>query len=169
MNHDQRIVALGASTGVMLMIWSLYFLYQVLPDPSVTDLASTLAFTLKVNALGLIPLFILIAQVGNQRFLSDAIDPLRHKENQRMEVDGRVVDNTMQQQFVFFVGTLALSTLLQPGQMKLITAMAIVFVAARIIFWIGYHINPLYRAPGMAATAYMNLGILVTVAVLFLF
>ena len=34
------------------------------------------------------------------------------------------------------------------------------FVAARIAFWIGYRMHPLYRAPGMAATGFLNLGLL---------
>jgi len=33
-------------------------------------------------------------------------------------------------------------------------------VTARAVFWVGYRINPLYRAPGMAATAYMNFGMI---------
>jgi hypothetical protein len=26
--------------------------------------------------------------------------------------------------------------------------------------WLGYRLNPLYRAPGMSATSYMNLGMI---------
>ena len=44
--------------------------------------------------------------------------------------------------------------------MQLVAAAAIVFVVARLVFWIGYRIDPLYRAPGFAATAYLNLGLL---------
>jgi uncharacterized membrane protein YecN with MAPEG domain len=39
-------------------------------------------------------------------------------------------------------------------------ACAIVFIVARFAFWLGYRISPLYRAPGMSATAYMNLGMI---------
>ena len=34
------------------------------------------------------------------------------------------------------------------------------FVAARIAFWVGYRIHPLYRAAGFAATAYLNIGLI---------
>ena len=34
------------------------------------------------------------------------------------------------------------------------------FIVARAVFWLGYRLNPLYRAPGMSATAYMNLGMI---------
>ena len=77
-----------------------------------------------------------------------------------MEVNGRVVDNTLEQFLIYSVGTLALSAGLTADQMPVIPAAAIVFVIARAAFWIGYRIHPLYRAFGMAATAYLNVGIL---------
>jgi len=43
--------------------------------------------------------------------------------------------------------------------MRIIPAAVIVFVTARIAFWIGYRIHPLYRAFGMAATGYLNVGL----------
>jgi hypothetical protein len=33
-------------------------------------------------------------------------------------------------------------------------------VIVRIAFWIGYRIEPVYRAFGFASTAYLNLGML---------
>ncbi|HWH47222.1 MAG TPA: MAPEG family protein, partial [Burkholderiales bacterium] len=97
------------------------------------------------------------------RFLSDAIDPTRRAESRSMEIDGRVADNTLQQNFVFVVASLALSTIVPLPHLQVVWACAIVFVAARAVFWFGYRINPLYRAPGMSATAYMNLGIILYV------
>jgi hypothetical protein len=44
--------------------------------------------------------------------------------------------------------------------MRLIPAATIVFIVARLAFWIGYRIHPLYRAFGMAATEYLNVGLL---------
>ena len=49
------------------------------------------------------------------------------------------------------------------ANLQVIWAVAIVFVVARCIFWLGYRINPLYRAPGMSSTAYMNLGMILYV------
>jgi len=44
--------------------------------------------------------------------------------------------------------------------LQVVWACTIVFVVARIVFWFGYRINALYRAPGMSATGYMNLGLI---------
>jgi hypothetical protein len=98
--------------------------------------------------------------VGNDRFLSEAIDPTLHKESLATQINGRVVDNTLQQSMLFLVGTLALSVNLSGPQMRAIPTATLVFVVARVAFWVGYRIHPLYRAFGMAATGYLNVGML---------
>lgn len=164
MKVEQRTVAIGASSGITVMVLSLWLLTQYLPSPTFANMvAERLAYALKANVLALLPLFAMLVVIGNKRFLSDAIDPTRHAENRAMEIDGRVADNTLQQNFVFAVATLALSTVVPMQHLQVVWACAIVFVVARVAFWIGYRIDPLYRAPGMAATAYMNLGMIVYV------
>lgn len=170
MTQEQKTVAIGAASGVICMALAVWGLYHVYPSPEgADDVVLRLMFALKMNVLAVIPLFVWIAMVGNERFLSNAIDPLRHAEDTKMEINGRVVDNTLQQNFVFFIGTLALSTLVSAESLKVIAALTTVFIVARVLFWIGYRINPLYRAFGMAATAYMNVGIIVTVVYLTFF
>jgi hypothetical protein len=102
----------------------------------------------------------MVVAVGNARFLSDAIDPTRGAEDRTMLINGRVADNTTQQFLIFAAGSLALAANLPPAQLKLVGAAAIVFTIARVVFWIGYRIHPLYRAPGFSSTAYLNLGLL---------
>lgn len=92
--------------------------------------------------------------------MSEAIDPTLNKEDLATQINGRVVENTLQQLVLFVLGTLALSVGLAPEQMGIIPAAVIVFVIARIAFWIGYRVHPLYRAFGMAATGYLNVGLL---------
>ncbi|HSC87054.1 MAG TPA: MAPEG family protein [Polyangiaceae bacterium] len=160
MNSDQRIVAIGAASGVVLMSASVWMLTQALPVPGISGPGDRLAYALQATLFAMLPLFIMIAAVGNSRFLSEAIDPTRHAESRSMEIDGRVVDNTLQQSFVFAIASLALSTVVPVRHLQTVWACAIVFVVARACFWWGYRVNPLYRAPGMAATAYMNLGMM---------
>ncbi|HYJ17687.1 MAG TPA: MAPEG family protein, partial [Burkholderiales bacterium] len=118
---------------------------------------------LKANTVALVPLFVMFIVIGNSRFLSDAIDPTRRAESRTMDIDGRVADNTLQQNFVFVVASLALSTVVPLQCLQVVWACTIVFVVARCAFWFGYRKNPLYRAPGMSATAYMNLGMILYV------
>jgi hypothetical protein len=161
MKTEQKIVAVGAATGVITMAVSVWILTRLLPVPVIGDaLGERLAYALLANVVALVPFFIMLITVGNSRFLSEAIDPTRRAESRSMEIDGRVADNTLQQNFVFAVASLALSTVVAIQYLQVVWACAIIFVVARLVFWFGYRVNPLYRAPGMAATAYMNLGMI---------
>ncbi|HYE27495.1 MAG TPA: MAPEG family protein [Allosphingosinicella sp.] len=162
MTRDQKIVAVGAASGIAAMTVAMWLLSTRLPAPyGVETLADRLAYAARWLAFAALPLFAMVAAVGNARFLGEAIDPTRGAEDARTVVNGRVADNTTQQLLLFAAGLLGLAASLPPGQMGVIRAAAIVFVAARIAFWVGYRIHPLHRAPGFAATAYLNLGLLV--------
>jgi uncharacterized MAPEG superfamily protein len=162
MTRDQKIVAVGAAGGVASMLLAMALLYRGLPAPDGLDsLADRIAFALRWDAVAAVPLLVMLAAVGNRRFLSEAIDPTRGAEDEATIINGRVADNTLQQFVLFSAAMLALATKLPPERMKIVAAAAIVFVAARTLFWIGYRIAPLYRAFGFAATAYLNVGLLV--------
>ena len=157
MTGDQKKVAIGAAGGVATMLVSLWLLQEMLPRPVTTD---PVAYALSWNAFAALPLFFMLASIGNARFKSEAIDPTRGKESPRMMIDGRVADNTLQQFMLFAVATLALAVNLPLDHLNIVAAAAIVFVAMRLAFWAGYRIAPVYRAFGFAGTAYLNLGLL---------
>lgn len=161
MTGDQKTVAIGVACGVPAMIASVFGVYQFWPGNSALgEPISRLAYTLQANVFAILPLVIGIITVGNNRFFSEAIDPTRKKEDLVTQINGRFVDNTLQQTLLFVVATLALSANLTAAGMRVIPAATIVFIVARIAFWIGYRIHPLYRAFGMAATGYLNLGLI---------
>ena len=161
MTPDQKTVAIGAGTGVLTMIAAVTGISQIWADTStLTDIAGRLGYALRANAFAAIPLMVGTITVGNNRFLSEAIDPMLQKEDQATLINGRVLDNTLQQYVLFVIATMALSVSLAPAQINVIAAATIVFIVARFAFWIGYRIHPLYRAFGMAATMYLNIGML---------
>jgi uncharacterized MAPEG superfamily protein len=161
MTRDQKIVAAGAASGVLIMAAAMWGLSRALPAPAgLETVGDRLGYALRWDALAAVPLFTMILAIGNARALGPAIDPTLGAEDRAMQINGRVADNTLQQYAIFVVATLALATSLSPARMAVIAAAAIVFTAARILFWIGYRIHPLYRAPGFAATAWLNIGLL---------
>ena len=161
MTQSQKIVAIGGASGVATMLLSMVILYRLLPHAAPhAGLADRLAYVAVANAFASLPLVAAIGAVGNARAFSDAIDPTLGKDSQAIIVTGRVIDNTLQQYALFCAATLALSVNLEPAQLHVIAAAAIVFVVARLAFWVGYRIDPLYRAFGFAATFYLNLGLL---------
>ena len=164
MTKDQKTVAIGAVCGIAGMILIVWAIATHFPHPGVIDSnGDRLAYAFRWSVVAVLPLFVMLAAVGNARFLSEAIDPTLGKESERMVVDGRVVDNTLQQFVCFLVGIVALSVSLPIERISYVPAVAITFVISRVIFWIGYRIHPLYRAPGFASTAYMNLFMYIAV------
>jgi hypothetical protein len=163
MTKDQKTVAVGAASGIVGMVLLVWALSSLIAPPPLDDTAGDrIAYALPWAALAILPYFAMVAAVGNARFLSEAIDPTLGKESQAMVVNGRVADNTLQQYMLFLVGMLGLAVTLPIGRLGIVAAVAITFVVFRIVFWIGYRIKPLYRAPGFSSIAYMNLGMLLT-------
>jgi uncharacterized MAPEG superfamily protein len=160
MTRDQKIVAVGAASGVFAMLAGLVVLGPAMASlPPLADAGERLAYAFKWSALASAPLFIAIIAVGNSRFATDAIDPTANKDSKAVVIDARVIDNTLQQFVLFVVATSALAAISSGNQVGLIAAAAIIFVASRIAFWIGYRIDPLYRAFGFASTAYLNITV----------
>lgn len=161
MTRDQKIVAAGAVSGIGSMAFAMWLLSTLLPAPAGMEaLADRLAYAARWLAVAALPLFAMIAAVGNARFAGGAIDPTSGTEERKTMIDGRVADNTTQQLLLLACGLLGLAASLPPEWMGVIRAAAIVFVACRIAFWIGYRIQPLHRAFGFSSTAYLNLGLL---------
>jgi hypothetical protein len=162
MTRDQKIVAVGAVSGVAGMAVLVWLLSTLIPPPAIADTAADrLAYAVRWATLPALLFFAMVAAVGNARFTSEAIDPTLGKESPGMVVDGRVADNTLQQLVLFLVGMFGLAVTLPLYRLSIVAAVSITFVVVRLAFWIGYRIKPVYRAFGFSSTAYMNLGMLV--------
>jgi hypothetical protein len=161
MTGDQKVVVKGVVAGVSTMVALVAILTYMLPAPTqVGNVADRLAYALRLDLFAVLPLFFMIAAVGNARFTSAAINPLLPTDDAKVVVNGRVASNTLEQTFIFVVAVGVLSTLLAPHQLGLLAASTVAFIVARGAFWIGYRLHPLYRAAGMAATSYLNMGLL---------
>ena len=161
MNREQKTVAIGAASGAATMLLSVWLLYTVLPSPAgVRGPADAALYALRWLPFAALPLLAMIATVGNARAMGPAIDPTLGHEDPAMRINLRVLQNSLEQFVLFSAGSLGLAASLDPPQVKVIGAAAIVFVAARIAFWVGYRIHPLYRAAGFAGTAYLNFALI---------
>lgn len=116
-----------------------------------------LAYAAQWCATAAVPLMVAIIAVGNERFKGPGIDPISGQQSREMMINGRVVDNTVQQYALFAAASFAVAAGATSCQVVMVGAAAIVFVFMRLAFWIGYRIDPLYRAFGMGGTMYLNL------------
>ncbi|HYN46231.1 MAG TPA: hypothetical protein VES64_06030, partial [Allosphingosinicella sp.] len=120
MTRDQKIVAIGAASGLASMALGMWLLStMVLPAPAAMETAGDrLAYALRWDAFAALPLFFMLAAVGNARFKSGAIDPTLGAEDRTTIVNGRVADNTTQQFLLFLAGSLGLAASLPPAHMQ---------------------------------------------------
>lgn len=161
MTKAQKLVAIGSASGGLFMLAALWSLTQILPGLRASaNVAERLAFAAQWNAIAIIPLVLVIISVGNQRFAGPAIDPIAEEPGRTIVIDNRVIDNTLQQYVLFAAATFAVSAGASGDQVSIISAAAMMFIVLRLAFWIGYRIDPLYRAFGMGGTLYLNLVLL---------
>lgn len=160
LSSSQKTVLLGIVGGSALG-WALFFgLRAVLPAPD--SARAALPWLALAPAL---VIFVLVTAVGNARFLSAGIDPLLGQDPRFVTVTNRVLVNTVEQTFIFVLAGVALLALLPAEQLGAIPALAVLFVVARVAFWLGYLRQALLRAPGMSLNIQINVVMLVWCAI----
>jgi uncharacterized membrane protein YecN with MAPEG domain len=102
----------------------------------------------------------IVAQLA-LRARSGAVDPLAGGDNATLLVNQRALTNTVEQLAGFAPSLLALAAGVSSDRMRFVVAAGVVFAVARLVFWAGYILGPMMRAPGMAATFAINIGTLV--------
>jgi uncharacterized membrane protein YecN with MAPEG domain len=151
--------------GTPLLIGAIY---SLMPAPGgVEALADRLAFALRWIFVAMLPYAAVCLVILARRFYEGAHNPLLGGESERLQIHGRVMANTLEQFVWLAVCLLALATLLQPSQMRLIPIACVFFVGARLLYWWGYlRAGTLGRALGVQLTFSLNLSLLLLVAIL---
>ena len=170
MTSTQKITlwlsALGGA-GLALVLWGLLAWLDGWPGP-VPDAGERIGLALKLSVLPAGFLLVVVQVVALTRLITGAIDPLTDTPSTWRRVDMRVLANTVEQTLIFLPLYLAVVMVIKADESPWLTALPVVFVLARIAFWVGYRISPMGRAPGMAAGFIINLGMLGFVVVRFL-
>ena len=150
--------------SILLTFYGGYYYCDFIPVPTSVDLSSRLAFSLRCSLPMVVVLFLSIVIVGNKRAVTAAVDPLSGNES-IVQLDKNFLTNTLEQFAVAFTIILTAATYLEtPQELKLLPIYATVFVLSRIIFRIGYGLNPWLRTAGMVGNFYSTIlmcGILV--------
>ena len=147
------ILPIAVAFPVAIGLW--FGTYYLLPPlAGMEDMLSRLAFSLKCSCVAILFCFVTgIEAVAHERLRSAAIDPLSGYETHRMRINLRYLQNTLEQLVLFVPGMLGLAVYCSDGgSMRAVAATTVVWIAARIAFWIGYHRGSAQRgvgAPGM--------------------
>lgn len=143
------IAAIAASVAISSILW--VALWQLLPPLSGMDsLQARMLVALKCVALATLFCFVAgIEAVAHERLQSNAFDPLQGHQTERLRVNLRYLQNTLEQLVVFAVGLFGLATYLDSGPaMRIVIASTVVWILNRFAFWIGYHRSAAMRGLG---------------------
>jgi uncharacterized MAPEG superfamily protein len=158
--HDFRrqrragIAAIAVGAVVAVGLWIGITGYAP-PLAGMETLGARMLFTLKCWALAI--LFCLVSgveAVAHERLVSPAFDPLAGFETRRLRINKQYLQNTLEQAVVFTAAIFGLTAYSPSGSaMRAVVATAVIWVAGRFAFWIGYHRSAAMRglgAPSMA-------------------
>jgi len=148
------IVSIVISLVIGLLLW--VAVYELLPPfAAMPELVlPRLVLALKCSCVAVLFSLVLgVEAVAHERLNSPAFDPLVGYETRRLRVNLRYLQNTLEQLVVFLPGLFGLALYCTDGSsMRAVPATTVVWVVARIAFWIGYHSSSAMRgigAPGM--------------------
>ena len=157
--RGERRKGMGAIAAASVVAAALWFgIYQYSPPlAGMETVGPRMLVALKCFVIA--TLFCLVAgveAVAHERLQSPAFDPLLGDDTRRLRVNLRYLQNTLEQTIVLGVALFGLAAYLDSGEsMRAVIATAVVWIASRFAFWIGYHRSAAMRgigAPGMMAT-----------------
>ena len=151
-----RAMPAQMAVALLLLLGIFYGGYYYAPDgaipaPQSGDFSAKMLFTFRCFLFPGVFLWVAILMVGRDRMKLGASNPLGGKEH-LMQLSKKRLINTLEQTIIFIVQSVLLTTILEREEMKFVFLYTMVFVAGRILFWIGYGISPLYRGYGTQMT-----------------
>ena len=124
--------------------------------PTATGPAQRIGLACAALLPALAVLLLMIVVQSTVRVLTGTIDPTTGRDGRFLQVNQRVITNTVEQLTIFVPALMALASRVRPDLMHTVVAIALLFAIARVAFWIGYLLGPRLRAPGMAVTLLLN-------------
>ncbi|XP_033105804.1 transmembrane protein 79-like [Anneissia japonica] len=155
--HIQSGIVRDIIVGLLVMAAYFYVGWNYFPIQAdgLESAWDRLIYTARWQILEVLLLIVMVMAVANTRLLYvDKIgDPTKPIPGSHIiTVHCRVLQNTLEQIVIRVPSELILCTYLEPGSMKILPLLVILFVLARLIFWFGYIRDPYQRALGFAMT-----------------
>ena len=159
--RSQLLIAAQIAVSVPLQVAFVWHGFQFAQGlaPKGDTMGDRLAFALQWDLWAALVLLAMIMFIAGMRPTSnDVIDGNDRAE--RLAVHVRIQRNTHEQLTLLAFAHLTLVTLLPAEQLHIIPVLVALFVVSRLIYWIGYATNPLYRTLGFVATFYPSIAAL---------
>jgi len=143
---ERRTILTTITIGAVT--WPLAFIAAWMLWPAAAAPTDRLGYALQLAAAPAIVLLLMISACMRLFDTARAENPLLGAESPRWKINQRVITNTVEQLAIFVPLLFALATRLPPSQTKLLPIAVTLWCAGRLLFWIGYHVAPHWRAPG---------------------
>lgn len=170
LKREQRGVARGAAGAAVtgLVIVALAWFWGDLLVPRIDEPGARLAFALRLDLALLFCLVVAIGGVADARFASaeDIAAGAAPTESAAVRERRAILQNTLEQVVLAVPVHLALALLVPVERMAVIAALALLFVAGRVAFTLGYARGGPGRAFGFGLTFYPTAAALLAAAVL---
>jgi uncharacterized MAPEG superfamily protein len=163
LERKSGMAAIAASVAVSAALF--VALWQLMPPLAGMDaIGARMLLALKCVAVATLFCFVAgIEAVAHERLQSNAFDPLQGHQTERLRVNLRYLQNTLEQLVVFAVGLFGLAIYLDSGSaMRIVIAATVVWILNRFAFWIGYHRSAAMRGLGAPS---MVIGLLMLIYV----
>ena len=163
LERKRGMAAIAASVAVSAALF--VALWQLMPPLAGMDaIGARMLVALKCVAVATLFCFVAgIEAVAHERLQSNAFDPLQGHQTERLRVNLRYLQNTLEQLVVFAVGLFGLAIYLDSGSaMRIVIAATVVWILNRFAFWIGYHRSAAMRGLGAPS---MVIGLLMLIYV----
>jgi hypothetical protein len=145
-------VLFGNWLVALLFFFGAKFLWHWQPqDWTVGD---RLALVIKDAVFALLPAVIGICIIAAQRLDPNMWVGRTIKPNSALDINTRFILNTFEQFILYFIGNAGLALYCPLEEARTLIILTILFVLGRVLFWVGYHINPYVRAFGFGLTFY---------------
>jgi uncharacterized MAPEG superfamily protein len=153
---------LSSLAGVVIgtaLAWGLLFAFWPPAAPGVQGDGERLVLAAGLLVWPALLLLVMVFTVAFTRFVTAAFDPLNDPESSFQRRAQRALTNSVEQNAIFAPALLSAAVLADPVDIRFAGVMTALYCAARGLFWAGYVINPLYRAPGMIMTLNINVAV----------
>jgi len=122
-------------------------------------LGDRIALVIKDAVFAILPAVIGICMVAAQRLDPNMWVGRTAKPNSALDINTRFILNTFEQFILYFIGNAALALYCPLEEARTLIILTILFVLGRLLFWVGYHVNPFLRAFGFGITFYPTIAV----------
>jgi hypothetical protein len=152
--RQRRPTLLGIALGTTSWVAAFGVAWRYWPPSAVLPPDRRIPHALELMAGPAILILLMICSCFRLFDTPQAEDPSLGAESGRFKINQRVLTNTVEQTAAYGLLVLALATRLPPVQQKLLPIAVTIWCSGRLMFWIGYHVGPRWRAPGFDWTFY---------------